>query len=633
MTTKHYDLAVYNGSPAGIACAVRAAREGLSVLIVNHTPILGGMLSNGLCVWDTQYEGKRSPIYDELRKAMFDYYKDTYGEDSDQYRDALPQASGHSNGNFEPKVAQMLIEKMVASESRIDLLMCHYPVEAVRQSRMIKSVVFGEMGNNGLPKEGGDRVAVSAVAWADCSYEGDLMAVCGAPYRFGRESRDELGEPHAGRIFVRPSKEPPDERLAFLGTEHDKLNLREFPGFQEIIETNGSGAGDDRVQAFNWRTMLTKVEGNVVPIEKPADYNPDSIKTFEKPGVMDYGPPNGKRRVNRPQLVGPHNAYVEGSWRDRKKVMDDHWNALLSCLYFARHDDSVPEEKRTEMQRWGLPKDEFVENGHRPFEIYVRESRRLEGRYVFTEHDAEYIDEIGRARIHADAIAVTEWYIDIHACSFERLPDTLHEGKIMLHQHTFPGQIPYRAILPPDHDNLLVPLCVSSSHVGWSTIRLEPTWMNIGEAAAWAAVQAAETGVMPAEIDTELLVQKLADSRVMISFFNDIDLGADEAWIPAVAYLATKGFFPGYNAGATDALDEGTAKVWAAAYHTLKEGKSSSPVDTAAAARKARGGTRISSAEFASLIGANQTPVSSHEPITRGAACAMIYDLIKAANV
>ena len=631
MTTKHYDLAVYNGSPAGIACAVRAAREGLSVLIVNHTPILGGMISKGLCVWDTQYEGKRSPIYDELRQAMFDYYRDTYGEDSDQYRDALPKASGHSNGNFEPKIAQMLVEKMVGSESLIDLLMLHYPAESVCVGRMVKRVVFGEMGHDGLPKEGGARIAVSAGAWADCSYEGDLLAVCGAPYRFGRESRHEFDEPHAGRIFVKPSKEPPSERLAFLGREHDRLNLRRFPGFQEIIETEGSGEADDRVQAFNLRTMLTRVEGNLVAVEKPADYDPEYIKTLEIPGAMDYGPPNGKHRVNRPQLVGPQNSYVDGTWTDRKKVIDDHWSALLGCLYFARYDDSVPEQNRLETRKWGLPKDEFVENGHRPYEIYARETRRLEGRYVFTEHDAAYMDEIGRARIHKDAIAVTEWYIDVHACSFEKLPGTLHQGKIMLHQETFPGQIPYRAILPPDLDNLLVPLCVSSSHVGWSTIRLEPTWMNIGEATAWAAVLASKTGVMPAEVDTEKLLQKLAESRVMISFFNDVDLGSDEAWIPAVAYLATKGFFPGYNARAMEALDEGTAKVWAADCGAIVGGESRSSVETAAATMKAQGGAHISPAEFAGRIGAHQASNSSEDPITRGAACVMMYDMMKTA--
>ena len=448
MNGNHYELAVYNGSPAGIACAVRAARQGLSVLVANHTPILGGMIANGLCVWDTQYEGKRSPIYDQLRQAMFDYYRETYGEDSPQYETCLPGPSGHSNGNFEPKVAQMLVEKMVAAESGIELLMRHYPTAAEIAERMVKSVTFAEMGEDGLPKEGGSRVVITADTWADCSYEGDR-----------------------------------------------------------------------RIQAFNWRTMLTNVKGNVLPVEKPEGYNRNYIETLEKPGVMDYGAPNEKRRVNRPQLVGPQNAYVDGTWADRKKVMDDHWNALLGCLYFTRNDESEPEERRARERGWGLPKDEFSENAHRPYEMYVRESRRLEGRYVFTEHDATYIDDIARARVHSDAIAVTEWYIDIHACTFEKLLGTLHEGKIMLHQETFPGQIPYRAIVPKNLDNLLVPSCVSSSHVGWSTIRLEPTWMNIGEAAGWAVVIAGQKNIPVSEVNRKHLTQTIALNGVMVSFF------------------------------------------------------------------------------------------------------------------
>ncbi|MBT3275796.1 MAG: FAD-dependent oxidoreductase [Spirochaetales bacterium] len=632
MSISHYDLVVYNGSPAGIACAVRAAREGLSVLIVNHTPILGGMISNGLCVWDTQYEGKRSPIYDELREAMFAFYRDTYGEDSDQYKTCLPGPGGHSNGNYEPKVAQAQVEKMVSAESAIDILLRHYPAEAVRDGRAVRSVTFAEMGTDGLPKPEGERVSVTADSWADCSYEGDLMAVCGAGYRFGREAISEFNEPHAGKIYVRPSKEPPSDRLAFLGAEHAKLNLREFPGYQEIIEFKGSGEADHRVQAFNWRTMLTNVEENRLPVNKPENYNREYIKTLEIPGVMDYGAPNEKHRVNRPQLVDGQNPYVDGTWEDRKKVMDEHWNAFLGCLYFAGNDESEPEEKRAAAQQWGLPKDEFVENGHRPHEIYVRESRRLEGRYVFTEHDASYNEEIQRAPVHADAIAVTEWYIDVHACTFQKLPGTLHEGKIMLHQETFPGQVPYRAILPKDIDNLLVPLCVSSSHVGWSGIRLEPTWMNIGEAAGFAAALAKKKGVNAADIDSEELVMQLADAKVMLSFFNDVDLGEDSDWIPALQYFAVKGFFPGYNASAEEALDEGTAKNWAAAYTALKaeleNGDAYKPMATARKVAAGRGGAPVSPKEFCEMIGID--PQSNDVgPLPRGEACLLMYKSLK----
>src|SRR5687767_9427707 len=111
-----YDLVVVGGNPGGVAMAVRAAREGLDVLLVNHTPHLGGMLANGLSVWDTLYEGPRSPVYDELRRAIFDHYRNTYGPESPQYRNALPGKGGHTNGKFEAKVFERLIAELVARE-------------------------------------------------------------------------------------------------------------------------------------------------------------------------------------------------------------------------------------------------------------------------------------------------------------------------------------------------------------------------------------------------------------------------------------------------------------------------------------------------------------------------------------
>lgn len=646
MSISHYDLVVYNGSPAGIACAVRAAREGLSVLLANHTPILGGMLSNGMCVWDTLYEGKRSPIYDELREAIFAFYRDTYGEVSDQRRTCLDSPTGYSHSlfvkthlflskdnptqNFESRVAQMLVEKMVDSEPNISCLMNSYPLEVVRIGPLIKSITFGKMNDYCLPDANGARTEVSADSWVDCSYEGDLMAVCGAAYRFGREPRSEYQEPHAGKIFLKPSKEPPSDRLAFLANEHAKLNLRKprnIPDYQKVVEWEGAGNGDDRVQAFNFRIMLTNVTANRIPVERPILYDREYIKTLGN----SWSDSSGVRyRVNMPQLVGPHNPYVDGSWEDRKKVRDDHWNAFLGLLYFAQNDESEPKEQRKEASQWGLPNDEFVKNGHRPYEMYTRETRRLEGRYVFTEHDATFIDDVKRARIHGDAIAVTEWFVDIHPCTLEKLPGTLHEGKVMLHQETFPGQIPYRAILPKDIDNLLVPLCVSSSHVGWSTIRLEPTWMNIAEAAAWAVIIAARNGVAPAEVSHETLVRKLADSRVMISFFNDVDLGSDDTWIPAVAYFATKGFFPGYDARADDPLDSATAEVWANAFVALKTGFAEDPMATARLAAMAaqRATDPISTVVFHEMTGI--TSHAGHDlPITRSAACVLLYEALQ----
>ena len=272
--------------------------------------------------------------------------------------------------------------------------------------------------------------------------------------------------------------------------------------------------------------------------------------------------PNRKLRVNRPQLVGEQTAYPEADWAQREGIIEAHWQALQGCLYFLRTDPSVAEETRRRWQSWGLAADEFADNGHRPYEIYARETRRLDGRYRFTGHDAFLVPGLERAPVHATSIAATEWYIDSHACSFERHGDSRHEGKVTLHTDTFPGMVPYEALLPRELDNLLVVNCVSSTHIGWNTVRLEPTWMNIGEAAGWALVLARRAGTAPADVDRQHLVCTLAESGVMVSFCNDVDVASREAWVAAVQYFGTQGFFPGYDARPRDPLGRRTAAIW-----------------------------------------------------------------------
>ena len=171
------DLLVVGGNPGGVACAITAAREGLEVILSNHTPVLGGLPANGLSLWDTLHEGRRSPVYDELRWGLFDYYKEKYGEDSQEYRNSLPvppdtPAFYHSNGRYEASVFELLITEMVEAESNIRVILNVYPVEATREGRVVKSVTLAEMN-------GGQRYEVDADAFSDCSYEGDLMAVSG----------------------------------------------------------------------------------------------------------------------------------------------------------------------------------------------------------------------------------------------------------------------------------------------------------------------------------------------------------------------------------------------------------------------------------------------------------------------
>jgi hypothetical protein len=558
------DLCIYEATPGGIAMAVRAAREGLSVVLVNHNAHLGGILSSGLGVWDTLWEGKRSPVYDEAREAIFDHYRTTYGEDSPQYRDALPGKSGHTNGKFEPRVAEKILTGLVEREKKITVVRGFYPAAVERGGALLKPVTFREL-------EGKSEKHIAAQIFADCSYEGDLAAVAKVPYRLGRESRAEFGEPHAGEIFMASVKAAPTPEIARAAELHHQLRLRKFSGFQRIKEPESTGAADDAVQAFNYRTILSSDPANRLPVEKPADYDPEKLKRLEH-GSIVAPIPNSKRGWNRPQLVGIHAGYVEADWAGRKKVMDAHWDATMGLLYFLQNDPAVTPELQKSWREFGLAKDEFTDHGHRPYEFYIREARRIRGRTIFTQHDAMLAPGLPRAPMHADSIGVTEWYLDTHACTPRRIPGALEEGKMMLDVETFPGQVPYRAILPQGLDNLLVPVCLSATHVAWGTVRLEPTWMNLAESAGYAAALAIQKQIPPAQLDPDLLLRKLVTNHVMVSFSNDVDVSADDPRIAAAQYFATKGFFADYNARLDAPLKESTRRVWGRGLAALRAG-------------------------------------------------------------
>ncbi len=562
--TRQADLCVYEATPGGIAMAVRAAREGLSVLLVNHNQHLGGILSSGLGVWDTLWEGKRSPVYDEARQVIFDHYRNTYGEDSPQYRDALPGKSGHTNGKFEPRVAEAVLTELVAREKNITVLRGFYPVAAEREGALLKAVTFREL-------DGQEERRITARVFADCSYEGDLAAVTKAPYRLGRESRAEHDEPHAGVIFMEPVKEAPTPEIARAAELHEKLNLRKFSGFQRIREAASTGAADGSVQAFNYRTPLSSDPANRLPVEKPAAYDPEKLKLLEH-GSIVAPIPNQKRGWNRPQIVGLQTDYVEADWAGRRAVMNAHWDATLALLYFLQNDPSVEPARQKSWREYGLAKDEFADNGHRPYEFYVREARRITGRYTFTQHDAMLAPGLPRAPVHGDSIGVTEWYLDTHACTPRRIDGALEEGKMMLDVETFPGQVPYRAILPQGLDNLLVPVCLSATHVAWGTIRLEPTWMNLAESAAHAAALAVQNNLTPAQLDPDLLLRKLVTHHVMVSFFNDLDVSADDPRIAAAQYFGTKGFFADYDAKLDAPLTASVKAAWQDGFAKLQAG-------------------------------------------------------------
>ena len=560
-----YDAVIVGATPGGIACAVRAARENLRVLLVERGHHLGGMLTNGLGVEDTLYLGDRAPLYTEFREGVKRHYRDTYGPDSEQYKTCIS-----SRLTFEPRVAESVLTGIVEAEPTIEVRRGVTPLSVERAGRRI----------NALDLDDGS--TVRAGAFVDATYEADLAALAGVAYRVGRESRTEFGEQHAGRLFTTHVAAPggfPREAAA------GKLNLITFRLTGGEMCAGSTGEGDRAIQAFNYRVCLSRDPDNRLLPERPATYDrndylgivldqgdtvgtPYPIKAqlllddVQKLRMGQGNLPNHKQSWNQPTIPGAGHDWPDGDWETRDKIAQRHWDHTLGMLWFLQNDPDVPEAVREDAKRWGLARDEFADNCHRPYELYVREARRIVGRYTCSEHDGTLQRGSRRAPIHHDSIAITEWPMDSHECTTERQFGTLYDGKFLMAEATRPGHIPYRCLLPVDLDNLLVPVCMSSTHVGWGTLRLEPVWMHVGESAGHALALSDQVGVDPAAVPIDALQRRLVERGVMVTFFNEFDMATDAPWVPAVQYWGTKGLFPSYDARPHDPLDAATATQW-----------------------------------------------------------------------
>ncbi len=588
-----FDLVVVGATPGGIACAIRAARRGLRVLLTQYDHHIGGLWSNGLGATDTQYAGQRAPLYSEFCDRLLASYRERYGRDSAQYRACLakthsrysekgPASAADTHGageqpapradqyygkfNFEPHRAEQVLNAMVAAESRLTLWLNAWPVACAQEARQIRSVTFRF-------SDGRADAAVGAAVFADCTYEGDLFALAGAPYRVGREARGEFGEPHAGRIFTALHFATPEEVGYPREAVEGRLNLEPYEAISQQIYAGSTGEGDRKVQAYTFRLCLSNDPANRVMPEKPAGYDRGIFLRMRNRWSLGSAIPNGKLKWNTSNLPGGNWEYPEADWPRRREILQRHRDHALGFLWFLQHDEAVPESLRFRAREYGLAKDEFTDNGHVPWEMYVREARRLDGRYVFREQDGTLGPGLRRAPIHRDSIAITEWGMDSHSVSMEIVPGSRREGKILLTELTRPGQVPWRCLLPPKHDNLLVPVCLSSTHVGWGTIRLEPTWMHIAESAAIAAALAVREGVVPAQLKVSRLQRELVEHGIMISFFNEFDMATKEPWVPAVQFFGAKWFFASYDARPREALDQETARRWAGIAADMLTGK------------------------------------------------------------
>ncbi len=516
-------VVVYGATPAGIAAATSAAKSGQTVLLIEPTERIGGLVTSGLSHTDFHSFASLSGAFADFASRVKAHYIKTYGADS-------AQVVASFEGTFgEPKVNLAIFHEMLAEYPTIRLLKGHrilsvvtQPIANAKSSQQTSLIITSiQLADHSGLRPSGTNQTIKGSIFIDASYEGDLMAAAGVPYRVGREAQAEY-----------------DESLA-----------------PEVA--------DQQLQAYNFRFIMTDDPNNRVTPEPPPGYRREDFvgvlpvlannqikKVFAYPSGCIFKAqtpalPNQKYDINdvsrgliRLSLPGKNLDWPAGNVAQREAVFAEHVRDQVGLLYFLQNDPEVPEKFRTEAQRWGWCRDEFTETKHLPPQLYVREARRMVGVHVYRQADSEYAPEDARAVLHRDAIAMSDYGNNCHG--------TAHEGPRFGGKHTgelynpvAPYQIPYGVLLPRDVSNLLVPGAASSTHVGFCALRLEPTWMSLGQAAGIAAAMAIETEQPVQHVNVASLQARLHQERSATIYVADISLASPD--FAAVQWWGTLG--------------------------------------------------------------------------------------------
>ncbi|MFM7539188.1 MAG: FAD-dependent oxidoreductase, partial [Planctomycetota bacterium] len=514
---KAYDVIVVGASPSGIAAAVAARREGASVVLVEELRRVGGMYTvGGMGLADCFFMDRRmlDGLCEEIHSQIGDHYRRqgiTYRPVN--FRDRFPKDQGR--WYHEPKVAELVFTELLA-KAGVDVITGQTVVSVGKSGSRIKVVRLTDGRVLGGP------------AFVDTTYTGDLMALAGVEHVVGREGRAAYGESLAGKQVIH------GQRKVW------KVDPRDAAGrLLPTVNTDDPGPteeGDHKIQNYNFRLTLTDDPANSVAIPSPRRYDPARYELLRRYLLAHpddarikepYPLPNRKFDWNDAQSVAFSHAIPGGSWDypaadlpTRRRIEDDHREFTLGMLHFIRTDPSVPKRIRDSFARFGLPKDEHADTGHFPPMIYIREARRIVGEHVLTQHDIE------RDSKKPDAIGIGLAPITVHNVQRVAIAGGYyHEGAAHspYEPHGKPYQIPYRAILPKraQCENLLVPVCLSASHMAHGSIRVEPTWIVLGQSAGVAAALAAKGDSAIQDVPYTELRRRLLAGRQVLDIFPE----------------------------------------------------------------------------------------------------------------
>jgi hypothetical protein len=523
------DVCIYGGTAAGVAAGVQASRMGKSAVIAEFGNHIGGMTSGGLGATDIGNKAAIGGIAREfyhrvaLHYARDDAWKfetrdDYFKHHATRNSTADLSAPDATMWTFEPHVAEDILFQML-NEVKVPVYLQQRLAAVEKEDNQIKE----------LRMESGK--IFRAKMFIDCSYEGDLMARAGVSYAVGREANSQCNETlngvravtpkHQFKVPVDPHVKPGDGSSGLLP-------------FIQAVEPGTAGEKDTSVQAYNFRLCYTRTAANRLPNLPPPNYNPAQFELLaryleglvaagEKP-ILDqlWNPlwmPNGKTDINNnggfsTDYIGMNYQYPEGSYAKRAEIWQAHEKYTKGFVYFLATSPRVPENIRQEMQTWGPAKDEFMDTGHWPHQLYVREARRMVADYVMTEANC-------RGKIKAeDPAGLAAYTMDSHNC--RRIVKDGHaenEGDVQVGGFP-PYPISYRAIVPKasECENLAVPVCLSATHISYGSIRMEPVFMILGQSAATASVLAMDENRSLQKLDYARLGQRLEQDGQVLSW-------------------------------------------------------------------------------------------------------------------
>lgn len=494
-TAQQTELLVYGGTAAGVMTAYSAAQEGIHVVLLEPGAHLGGMVTGGLSATDLGHY-----------TIIGGYAREFYMQAAAHY--GIEDLNRPGNWLSEPHVGEEIFQSMLA-RAKVQV----YFHERIRERGVSREK------NRIVSVKTEDGKEWRAKVFADCTYEGGLMAQANVRYTWGREGQQEYGESLAG---VRAHT--PAHQFAWPMSAYDAQHRRYpevDPGPLDV-----PGAGDKKVQAYNFRLILTNDPANRLPFPKPEGYDRSRFALLEE-YLKEFPQHRGRTPVLRdlflPVLIPNHKAdfnnngpissdYIGHSWKfpdasyqEKADIWQAHLLYTQSLVYFLSQDESVPASLRAEMNLWGLPKDEFADTGHWPNQLYIREGRRMIGEYVVRQSDLQ------TGRTKPDSIGMGSYNSDSHNIQRVAMPDGTVQNEGDVQVPVQPYEIPYRSIVPKrgESDNLLVPVCLSATHAAYSSVRMEPQYMIIGQAAGTAAALAVRSNSAVQDVPVGELQQRL----------------------------------------------------------------------------------------------------------------------------